>query len=155
MGHATPDRDMLKLRYAFINCRVGSFNFFCCLTTLPAPDPAQAVSRLNLCVSIHDCTGCRRVIDKVVREEGVGATAESSPKTWDGVLKQGSRDVVVGCCYLQCGDLAKDREQLVRVQVCARCMRALYCSADCQKAAWIAGHAAVCKNAGGDVSTRK
>lgn len=37
--------------------------------------------------------------------------------------------------------------QSVRLRRCARCQKARYCSAECQKAAWRAGHKSVCQSA--------
>ncbi len=53
------------------------------------------------------------------------------------------------CEYAWCCNLEGRSEAEVRLRACGRCRAVGYCSAECQKADWAAGHKAVCGKAAG------
>lgn len=53
-----------------------------------------------------------------------------------------------GCCHLRCKNLYGPSEAALKTLLCSKCRRARYCSAECQKAAWLeGGHVHVCVKA--------
>ncbi len=51
------------------------------------------------------------------------------------------------CAYVWCGRLEGQSEVGVRLRACGRCRVVGYCSAECQRADWAAGHKAACGRA--------
>lgn len=50
-----------------------------------------------------------------------------------------------GCCHLGCTNMTGVSEASLPTMLCSGCMRTRYCSAKCQKAAWLlGGHSTVC-----------
>lgn len=52
-----------------------------------------------------------------------------------------------GCCNLGCTNLGGVSEETLKTLLCSRCRGARYCGEECQKAAWVNGHSAVCVEA--------
>lgn len=53
-----------------------------------------------------------------------------------------------GCCHITCTQLAGVSEESLPTQLCSGCRRVRYCSAKCQREAWLAGgHVSVCGTA--------
>lgn len=61
----------------------------------------------------------------------------------------GGEALISRCGYAWCCNLEGRSEAEVRLRACGRCRAVGYCSAECQRADWAAGHKAECGKAAG------